>query len=188
MVRLTLLKSLLAAGLLASASTLAHADCEADLGLLETAMAVADIKADQTKALQDAGEKASSALRKDDDAGCHTIVMDALKANGTSVQVDAAPVASAAALGDLSAFRIITSDTLKLVQAGDNAGAKARIKDLEKAWDMARATLKPKNDAAWAVLDGAIDASLKAARAATPDAKVTADALNSLIALIDKTK
>ena len=188
MVRLHILKSFLVVGMLASASTLAYADCEADLGQLEKAMAVSGIKPDQTKALQAAGEKASSALRKDDDATCHTIIVDALKANGTPVAADAAPADSGAMLGDLSAFRTIASDTLKLAQAGDNAGAKKRISDIETAWDKARTTLKAKNAAAWTAIDDLLDAALKATRATTTDAKASVNALTALITTIDKTK
>ena len=188
MVRLYILKSFLVVGLLASASTLAYADCEADLGQLEKAMGIAGIKPDQTKALQAAGEKASSALRKDDDATCHTIIMEALKVNGTPVAADAAPADSGAMLGDLSAFRTIANDTLKLAQAGDNAGAKKRITDIESAWDKAHATLKAKNAAAWTAIDDLLDAALKAARASNPDTIATTNALTALISMIDKTK
>ena len=188
MVRLNVLKSFLVVGLLASASTLAYADCEADLLQLEKAMAVAGIKPDQTKAMQAAGEKASSALRKDDDATCHTIIDDALKANGTPMMADVAPVDSGTGLGDLSTFRTIAGDTLKLAQAGDNAGAKKRITDIETAWDKAHATLKAKNAAAWTAIDDLLDTALKTARASKPDSKATTTAVTALIAMIDKTK
>ena len=188
MVRLNILKSFLVVGMLVSASTLAYADCEADLGQLEKAMAVAGIKPDQTKALQAAGEKASSALRKDDDATCRSIIVDALRANGTPMAADVVPVDSGTGLGDLSAFRTIASDTLKLAQASDNAGAKKRITDIETAWDKAHATLKAKNAASWTAIDDSLDAALKATRASTPDAKATTTALTALIAMIDKTK
>ena len=51
------------------------------------------------------------------------------------------------------------------VQAGDQGGAAARIKDLETAWDEGQSTLQPLNDVGWTVLDGQIDSALAAARA-----------------------
>ena len=188
MVRINVLKSFLVVALLASASAMAYADCEADLGQLETAMAASGIKPEQTKALQTAGENASSALRKDDDATCHSIIVEALKVNGTPMAGDTAPANSDAVLGDLSAFRTIAGDTLKLAQVGDNAGAKKRITDIETAWDKSHNALKAKNAAAWTAIDDLLDTALKAARASNPDAKTTANAVTALIAMIDKTK
>jgi hypothetical protein len=74
--------SMIGTALLAGASTLAFADCEADMKQLETAMKAPTLKPDQLKALQDAGTKAGSALRKDDDKTCHQVIADALTAAG----------------------------------------------------------------------------------------------------------
>ena len=188
MVRLTLLRSLIAVGLLASASTLAYADCEADLTQLEAAIAAPGHTPEHMALMKDAGAKASEAMRKDDDKTCNQIVMDVLKATSGKA-VAAAPAAAATApLGDLKPLRAIVDDTLKIVQKGDLAGAKAKIKDLETAWDKARADLRAKNPGAWEPLDKLIDASLKQLRADKPDAKGSADALSALLAQFDKTK
>ena len=189
MVRLTLLRSLIAVGLLASASTLAYADCEADLTQLEAAIAAPGHTPEHMALMKDAGAKAAEAMRKDDDKTCNQIVMDVLKAtSGKPVAAAPAAAATTAPMGDLKPMRSIVDDTLKIVQKGDFAAAKTRIKDLETAWDKARADLRAKNPGAWEPLDKLIDASLKQLRADKPDAKGSADALSALLAQFDKTK
>jgi uncharacterized membrane-anchored protein len=81
---------------------------------------------------------------------------------------------------DIAKFRTIAQDTLAKVQAGDQAGATARIKDLETAWDDNQATLQPMDETAWHVLDGQIDSVLKALRASKPDPATETQALTAL--------
>ena len=185
MVRHFIKTTVLTFGLLSAASALAYADCESDLLQLEAAMKAPGHTPEHLAMMKEAGAKASEALRKDDDAGCNKFVMDVLKATGAP----AAPAtASTASMGDLKPMRGIVDDTLKIVQKGDVASAKLRIKDLEAAWDKARADLKPKNPGAWDALDKSIDAVLKQLRADKPDVKTSADALTALLAQFDKTK
>ena len=82
---------------------------------------------------------------------------------------------------EIAKFRVITQDTLAKEQAGDQAGAATRIKDLETAWDDDQATLQPMNSTAWSILDGQIDVVLKALRSSSPDTNAQTQALTRLL-------
>lgn len=112
------------------------------------------------------------------------VIVSSLGYYGRSVQLAAIAVANAASptpLGDLSDFRQITVDTLSLARAGDLAGAKKRIKDLETAWDNAEPSLRPKNPNKWSLMDGYIDNALKNLRASQPDATACTTTLQTLL-------
>jgi uncharacterized membrane-anchored protein len=104
--------------------------------------------------------------------------------SGSSVTATLAPGQSATAKFppvETAKFRTITRDTLARVQAGDQAGATARIKDLETAWDDDQATLQPLDDTGWTVLDGQIDSVLTALRASNPDHATETQTLTALL-------
>ena len=93
-----------------------------------------------------------------------------------------APVNANASLGDLSKFKAIAEDTLKIVKQGDLPAAKTRIKDLETEWDNAEEKLKPINSDKWTSIDKSIDRALALLRSGTPDGTACAASLEQLIA------
>jgi hypothetical protein len=175
------------AAITAASVGIARADCEADLLLLEAALAAPNLAAEAKATLDAAGVAGASALRKDDDEACNTAVKEALAKTGATPAPAASAASNGASLGDLAPFKAIAADTLKIVKSGDLAAAKARIKDLETAWDNSAKAMKAANRDKWTTVDDAIDVALKKLRAAKPAAADSSAALTALIEAIDKT-
>ncbi|MUL77830.1 hypothetical protein [Mycolicibacterium sp. CBMA 226] len=82
---------------------------------------------------------------------------------------------------DIAHFRNVVQDTLVKVNAGDQAGARSRITDLETAWDHDQDRLQAMDPNTWTALDHEIDAALKSVRSSSPSADDEKRALTTLL-------
>ena len=85
---------------------------------------------------------------------------------------------------DMSAFKTITEDALKLVKSGDYSGAQKKTLELEGKWDEGTKALKAADRKLWNTIDKQMDAAIdscKAAKDASSGEKATA-ALNDFLA------
>lgn len=84
-------------------------------------------------------------------------------------------------LGDLSQYRAIAEDALKMVKAGDFAGAHKRMKEFETEWDNHEDSNKKKSYNTWRGIDNQLDFTLDKLAAKKPDQAASEKALDNLI-------
>lgn len=89
-------------------------------------------------------------------------------------------------LGDLAPFRNIAADALAMVDGGDLARARTRVKTLESCWDKAEAKLRLRNPGQWQSIDRAIDAAIMDLRADQPQMAASKEALQNLLGVRDR--
>ena len=90
--------------------------------------------------------------------------------------------AAVSPLGDLSQYRTIAQDALKMAQAGDFAGAHKRMKEFETTWDNHEDSNKKKSYNTWKAIDNQLDFTLGKLEAKTPDKAECEKALENIIA------
>jgi uncharacterized membrane-anchored protein len=120
------------------------------------------------------GHDHSGAAESDEEAS-------SISAPATVARAQPGQLTSAFPPAEVAKFRSISHDTLSKVQAGDQAGARARITDLETAWDDDEPKLKPMDQNAWHTLDKQIDGVLAALRARMPDSATETQRLTALL-------
>ena len=105
-------------------------------------------------------------------------------AGGFAARADLPPT-----ICDLSNVRAAAADAKALVDKGDLAAARTRLKDLDKFWDGTLAS-SPQTVARWRVIDRAIDRGLDRAllalRPRWPNAAMGDKALADLVAVVDQ--
>ncbi|HEV2219995.1 MAG TPA: histidine kinase [Casimicrobiaceae bacterium] len=102
-----------------------------------------------------------------------------------AAQAQAGSMAATAAtspLGDLSGYRTMAEDALKLAKAGDIAGARKRLKELETTWDNHEDANKKKSYNRWKAIDNQVDFTLDKLSAKKPDQAACEKAIADLIA------
>ena len=102
-----------------------------------------------------------------------------------AVDVPPATASKSATLGDLTEYLTIAKDAQKIVKDGDLAKARARIRDLEKAWDQNEDKHRPLGPEAWDRTDQLMDKAIGKLRASKPDAQAVDGALNELVATLE---
>jgi hypothetical protein len=88
-------------------------------------------------------------------------------------------------LGDLSAFRALAVDALRLAQTGDLRAARARVKELDESWERSASKTRPLSPAKWEAVEAAIDRAGRELRFWRARRTDSVEALQALISTID---
>ena len=110
-----------------------------------------------------------------------SISVTTASAQTTNAKPDAvspAPIYTAAETAD---FIKLAKATLVALAASKNTDMVAKLTDLETAWDDNEATLKPRDEKAWASLDKTLDKAISALRSSHTNLEKGKTALEALI-------
>ena len=113
---------------------------------------------------------------------CFLVLAFSLSSAGSAQQVASQSLTQR----DLSSFHNIAQDTLAIVNTGNLKRAKAQITALETDWDRAEPKLRPRSPEQWRNIDKSIDAALQQFRADNPQAAAVKQALQNLLAELDR--
>ena len=92
---------------------------------------------------------------------------------------------------DMSPYKALAEEALKLVQAGDTAKALEKTLELEKKFDEGTKALRAADRKVWKTIDIQMDVAIEACKGEKPDKDKATAALNDFIAklaLADKVK
>lgn len=104
----------------------------------------------------------------------------------TPVSAAPLPIATAQTNDRMTPYRTMAADALTAFKAGDMATAKAKSRELEKAWDSQQKDLKAKSPEVWKSVDDAMDAFIKPLmKGGSPDAAKVQAAYDDFIAKLD---
>lgn len=119
------------------------------------------------------------------------VVLSLLAATGALAVVRSprpapAPPRSIPAGDAMTRYRDLAGAALSAFESGDAAGAKAKARELEKAWDGEQKALKSKSPDLWRAVDDAMDAFIKPLmKGGSPDAAAVHAAYDEFIAKLD---
>jgi hypothetical protein len=86
---------------------------------------------------------------------------------------------------DLSRFRSLASDALRLARIGDLRAARARVEELDEAWERSAPTAKMIGPVRWRAVEAAIDRAGRELRFPRARRTDSVEALEALVRVLD---